>query len=149
MNFTRHVSFSNTFTRQRLDTLFIDGGGIEDGIRSVYKSNAFRINLFKDLKAHICKITHNSDKIVNLHNSLIVTGLVVSIAKISPNCRNLSAEADLNAHNWFLSCDTKYQIFCLSLLNRESLMRKSDFNDLQTLDKPKKRRINNSTIELC
>ncbi len=109
------TSCFRTLSRQRLNTLFIDGGGNEDGIRSVYKSNAFRINLFKDLKAHICKITHHSDKIVNLHNSLIVTGLVVSIAKISPNCRNLSAEADLNAHNWFLSRDTKYQIFCLNL----------------------------------
>ena len=34
-------------------------------------------------------------------------------------------------------------------LNRENLKRKSDFNDLQTLNKPKKRRTNNSTSELC
>ena len=31
-------------------------------------------------------------------------------------------------------------------LNREYLKRKSDFNDLQTLNKPKKRWINNSTV---
>ena len=34
-------------------------------------------------------------------------------------------------------------------LNRENLKRKSDFNDLQTSNKPKKRRTINSTSELC